>query len=264
MSREDAGSIYVGSVMHARLRPFRHRFVYRVFTLLVDLDALDDPARRPRLLARNRFGLFSIDDRDHGRRDGSPLRPWVEAALARAGIDIGGGPVRMLCFPRILGYVFNPLTIYWCHDRDDRLRAVLYEVKNTFGDQHGYLVPVDPDHVPGAPVEQRADKGFYVSPFIGMASTYRFRLNEPGEDLSVVIRQSVPEGPILVATLDGRRRPLSDAGLLRMFVTHPLMTVKVIGAIHWEAARLWLKGARFHRWRAPPETDVTIRAGFSP
>jgi len=264
MSRDETGAIYVGTVMHARLRPFRHRFAYRVFTLLLDLDAVDDPARRPRLLARNRFGLFSLEDRDHGHRDGSRLRPWVEAALARAGIDTGGGPIRMLCFPRILGFVFNPLTVYWCHDREGGLRAILYEVKNTFGDQHGYLVPVEPDRPADAPIEQWADKRFYVSPFIGMASTYRFRMTEPGETVSVLIRQSIPEGPVLVATLDGQRRPLTDAGLLRVFFTHPLMTLKVIGAIHWEAARLWLKGATFHRRSPPPEADVTVRPGFSP
>ena len=256
--------LYFGNVMHARLRPFRHRFAYGVFSMLVDLAALPELDRGSRLFGHNRARPFSFHDSDHGARDGSPTLDWVRARLAEAGLAQAGARVFALCFPRILGYVFNPLTIYWCHDRDGRLRAVLYEVKNTFGDQHGYLVPVDPDRAPGAPIEQRADKGFYVSPFIGMASTYRFRLNEPGEALSVLIRQSVPEGPILVATLDGRRRPLSDAGLLRMFVAHPLMTVKVFGAIHWEAARLWLKGARFHRWRAPPETDVTIRAGFSP
>jgi uncharacterized protein len=257
-SGNGCGAIYVGTVMHARLRPFKHRFAYRVFTLLLDLDALDDPARRPRLLARNRFGLFSIDDRDHGPRDGRPLRPWVEAALAKGGVDTGGGPITMLCFPRILGYVFNPLTIYWCRDREDRLRAVLYEVKNTFGDQHGYLVRVDPDRPGDAPVVQRAEKGFYVSPFIGMTATYRFRLRDPGETLSVLIRQNVPEGPILIATLDGARRTLSDAGLLRVFFTHPLMTLKVFGAIHWQAVRLWLKGAAFHRRPPPPTVDVTV------
>lgn len=250
-------ALYRGRVMHARLIPFRHRFVYRVFTMLLDLDALPELARRSRVFRHNRFGLLSFHDRDHGPRDGRPLRPWVEAAMARAGVEPDGGPIRVLCFPRLWGYVFNPLTIYFVHAAGDgRLRGVLYEVKNTFGDQHGYAVKVDGDPAAG-PVIHRRDKGFYVSPFIGMASTYRFRLAVPDERLSVMIRQTVPEGELLVATLTGERRPFTDASLLRAVAAHPLMTAKVIAAIHWEALRLWLKGATFHRRAPPPAHDVS-------
>lgn len=248
-----ASALYFGAVMHHRLIPFRHRFHYRVFSLWLDLDELAGPLGRLKLLAHNRAGLFSFHDRDHGPRDGSALRPWVEARLAAIGLDLGGGPIRLLCFPRLLGYVFNPLSVYFCYDRAERLRALIYEVKNTFGEQHAYPLEV-PVERSGAAIAQRCDKRFYVSPFIGMTSTYRFRVKEPGDNLSLLIRQSVPEGEQLIATLHGRRRALTDRNLIAAFLRYPLMTVKVIGAIHWEALRLWLKGARYH---APPQPPVT-------
>ncbi len=128
---------------------------------------------------------------------------------------------------------------------------MVYEVKNTFGQQHCYVLPIAPDRRRGDAVFQQCDKGFYVSPFIGMDATYRFRLRPPDEQLSVLIRQSVPEGELLIATLTGRRVPLNDRALAHAFATHPLMTLKVVGAIHWQALRLWLKGARFHPRPAP-------------
>jgi len=252
-----APAVYVGRVGHKRLLPFRHAFVYRVFSLWLDLDAIPEQAARLRLFSHNRFNLFSFHDRDHGRRDGSSVRPWIERALAARGIDLAGGRIGVLCFPRLFGFVFNPLTVYFCHHADGSLRAMLYEVKNTFGQQHGYVLPVSPGHPPGAPIGQTCDKSFYVSPFIGMDATYRFRLAEPGERLSVTIRESVPEGELLIATLTGRRVPLTDGALVRAFVTHPLMTVKVIAAIHWQALRLWRKGARFHRRPPPPAEEVS-------
>ena len=258
---EDGGALYVGRVMHHRLRPFRHRFVYRVFSLYLDIDRIDGLAGRLRWLSVNRPNLFAFYDRDHGARDGSPLRPWVEAALARRGIDLQGGAIRLLCFPRVLGYVFNPLSIYFCHHADGALRAVLYEVKNTFGDQHAYVLPVahrpDGGETGDPAIAQACDKRFYVSPFIGMDAHYRFRLAPPGDRLAVTIRQSVPDGELLIATLTGRRRRLTDATLAGAFVTHPLMTLKVIAAIHWEALWLWAKGATFHRRPPPPREGVS-------
>ncbi len=252
-----APAVYVGRVGHKRLLPFRHAFVYRVFCLWLDLDAIPEQAARLRLFSHNRFNLFSFHDRDHGRRDGSPVRPWIERALAARGIDLAGGRIGVLCFPRLFGYVFNPLTLYFCHHGDGSLRAILYEVKNTFGQQHGYLLPVAADHPRGAPVLQTCDKSFHVSPFIGMDATYRFRLAEPDDRLSVTIRESVPAGELLIATLTGRRVPLTDGALARAFITHPLMTVKVIAAIHWQALRLWRKGARLHRRPPPPAEEVS-------
>lgn len=257
-----ASCLYFGRVMHRRLGAVRHRFAYRVFSLLVDIDELPALDRRLRLFSHNRWNLFSLMDRDHGDRSGRALRPWIDNMLARSGIETEGGPVRLLCFPRVLGYVFMPLSIWFCHHRDGSLRAVLYEVHNTFGEAHGYLIPVAPDLPGDAPVRQRCDKAFYVSPFIGMSGSYRFRLRRPDARLAVVVRQSGADGQGLVAVQTGRRRPLTDGALLRAFVGYPLMTFKVIAAIHWEALRLWLKGAPFGARPAPPAALVThVRPG---
>ena len=249
--------LYFGRVMHKRLRPFRHRLDYRVFSLYLNLDELPPLSRRLRLFSHNRWNLFGFMDRDHGPQDGTALRPWLEDCLAKAGIDLEGGVVRLLCFPRLFGYVFNPLTIWFCYHRSGRLAAVLYEVRNTFGEKHGYLIPADPARPAGAPILQSCDKGFYVSPFIGMAATYHFRLAEPDERLAVLIRQWTPEGELLIASQTGRRQPLDDAMLVRAFFAYPLMTLKVIGAIHWQALKLWRKGGRLVPRPPAPDHAVT-------
>jgi len=242
--------LYFCTVGHVRLRPFRHAFRYRVFSLLLDLDRLD---RLPRFLSHNRFNLFGFHDRDHGPRDGRPLRPWVESELAGRGIDLEGGSIRVLCFPRVLGYVFNPLSIFYCHGPDGTLRAIVHEVKNTFGDQHCYVCPVtEAVAESGTLLHQSHAKEFHVSPFFGMEGTYRFRLTLPGSMLSVHITLANGDGDLLTATQTGRRVPLTAANLVRAFITHPLVTLKVIGGIHWEAFRLWRKGAVFHRRPDPP------------
>lgn len=251
-------AIYVGHVSHHRRGDLAHDFTYRSFSLLVDLDALPDLDRGLRLFSHNRFNLFSFHDRDHGARDGSPLRPWIDARLRQAGIALDGGPVRLLCFPRILGYVFDPISVWFCHHRDGTLRAVLYEVRNTFGEAHAYLIPVEAEAV-GAPViRQSCAKRFHVSPFIALRGRYRFKLRVPDARMLLTIRQTAPDGQELVAVQSGNRRALRDRALLRVALTHPLLTLKVIGGIHWEAFRLWRKGARFHRKPAPPASPVSL------
>jgi DUF1365 family protein len=245
-------AIYRGSVMHARLAPVRHRFRHRVFMLLVDLDELPRLAKTLRWLSHNRFNLTSIHDRDHGdiapggARPGETLRAWAERTLCAAGMTPPRGPIELLCFPRLFGYVFNPLSLWLCRDRAGSLRAVIYEVHNTFGGRHAYALPVAAGQDEGA-LAQRCGKEFYVSPFIPMEAQYSFRLKAPGETVSLLIRERGEAGEILRATISGRRRPLSDGELLKAFAAHPLMTLKVIAAIHWHALRLWRKGARFHR-----------------
>lgn len=252
-------ALYVGSVMHARPGAHAHRFRYRVVSLLLDLDELDEIDRRLATFSVERGNLFSFHRRDHGPRDGSDLRPWIEAAFARAGRPLGGGRILCLCFPRVLGYVFNPLTVYWGYAADGRLQGVLYEVKNTFGDQHGYMIAADPGRQPGAPLIQAVDKRLHVSPFLPVEGGYRFRIDEPGERLRLLIRLVGPDGADrLVATHTGERRTLTDARLLASLATHPWNTAKVMAAIHWEAARLWLKGAPFHRRPEPPALAVSL------
>lgn len=250
-----ASALYHGMVMHRRLRPVRHRLAYRVFSLLVDLDELPDLDRRLRLFGHNRAAPVAFYDRDHGPGDGRPLKPWVEGQLADAGVA-AGGPVRVLAFPRLWGFVFNPLTVYFCHRTDGTLAALLYEVNNTFGQRHSYLIPA----VPGADglVRQSCGKRFYVSPFMDMETTYHFRIRPPGDRLSVGIRQTDAGGDLLHASLTAERAPLTDRALAGAVLRHPLMTLKVVAGIHWEALHLWRKGLRLHPRPPAPPAPVTI------
>jgi len=255
----DASALYVGRVMHQRLRPKRHRLAYRVFTLLLDLDELPSLARRLRLFSLNRFNLFSLHERDHGAGDGG-LRAHVEHQLRAAGLPTGG-TIRLLTMPRILGYAFNPISVYFCADTSGVLRALLYEVNSTFGERHSYLIEVEAAER-GAPIlNQRCSKRLHVSPFLPMELHYQFRVAPPQADrtgLSLGISAHDVGGVLLNARLDATRRPLDDAALLRVFLTHPLLTMKVIAAIHWEALRLWLKGIRLQPRPAPPSQDVSV------
>lgn len=251
-----AARIYFGEVMHRRRFPVRYRFVYRIFSLLVDIDRLDEAAARSALLSHNRFNLLAFHDRDHGPRDGKPLRPWIDRILAERGIDLDGGRVELLCLPRVLGYVFNPLSIWYCRHRDGSLRAVLCEVSNTFGERHGYLL-----HEDGAsmewPVRQTRQKRFHVSPFIQMGAHYRFRLAEPGETLALTIREYTDEGLMLSAAQAGEAHPVTTRTLLRALIGLPFVTWKVMVMIHWQALKIWLKGAPFYRKPPPPREEVS-------
>ena len=246
--------------MHHRLRPHRHRFVYRAAYLLLDLDRLAELDRSLRLFSFNRPNLVSFQERDHGARDGSPLRPWVERQLADHGIEMAVERILLLCMPRWLGHVFNPISIYYCFERGGRLAAVVYEVKNTFGEQHAYVLPIGAEREGAdAAIRQSCAKTFYVSPFIEMAARYRFRLGPPGEErLSVVIQEAVKSEPLLVASLTGRRRPLTDRHLLLAGLRNP--THKVLAAIHWEALRLWWKGLTLQSRPKPAAAVAPLRS----
>lgn len=250
-------ALYVGRVMHARFRPFKHRFTYRIFSLWLDIDRIGETASKGWAFGYNRLGLLSFHDKDHGRMDGSPLRQWVEETLAAAGLELNGGSVWLLCFPRILGFVFNPISLYFCFDQDERLAAMIYEVHNTFGERHAYVVPVTPAPA-GTTFDHIADKAFHVSPFIGMSARYHFSVAVPDERLVFTIRETVPEGPQLLASQWGVRKPLTTSSLLGAFFTHPLMTLKVVAGIHWEALWLWAKGARYYPFRAHQGAQTTL------
>src|SRR6202161_1454886 len=172
-----AAALYVGDVMHARLKPMGHRFSYRVMSLLIDLDRLDAADRQSRLFGVNRAALYSFNEADHGERDGSSLRLYAQRRAAEHGIDLTGGKVKLLCYPRLLGYTFNPLSVYFCYRADSGLALMIYEVRNTFGDIHSYVLPVQPGETSGAGIRQQQDKLFYVSPFIEMMMRYHFRVS---------------------------------------------------------------------------------------
>jgi hypothetical protein len=250
-------ALYVGEVVHHRSAGFEHRLRYRLFMLLLDIDAAEAVTRRLRLLGRGRFGLMSFTPRDHGDRSHRPLRPQIEAHLSTAGIDLAGGPIRLLTMPRILGYGFNPLSVYFCHRPDGSLAALVYEVTNTFHERHSYLVAV-PEGATDRLVRQTTEKRFFVSPYMDQALTYDFTVRPPGEAVSVVVAVRRGDTPILTASFAGRRRPLTDAELLRAFVTHPLLTWKVTFGIHWEALKMMLKGARYRHRGAVPAHPVTV------
>jgi len=254
---EDFGALYVGEVVHHRVANFEHRLRYSLYMLLLDIDAIEATARRLRLLSQGRFGLMSISARDHGDRSETPLRAQIETHLAGAGIELQGGPIRLLTLPRILGYGFNPISVYFCHRPDGTLAALVYEVTNTFHERHSYLVAV-PEAQPRGPVRQTTEKRFFVSPYMDMALTYDFTVREPGEAVSVVVAVRRGDTPVLTASFAGTRRPLTDGQLLRAFVTHPLLTWKVTAGIHWEALKMMLKGARYRDRNAPPGHPVTV------
>ena len=236
-------AIYIGAVMHRRFAPRRHRFRYRAFWLLFDLDELESLDARLWLLSHNSFNLFSFDDRDHGDGSAAPLRTQIEVQLHEAGIDWSGGRIRLLCMPRSLGHCFNPLSVYFCDHADGRPAAIVYQVHNTFGERHSYVLPA---RELGRQL-QACDKAFYVSPFMDMDLRYEFALSIPGERLNLAIRLRQHGETLLVAVLAGERRRLDDRALLRLFLTIPAQTLTTVAAIHWQALRLWLKGLRIRR-----------------
>jgi hypothetical protein len=253
----DAAALYFGEVMHARLKPMGHRFSYRVMSLLIDLDRLGEADRQSALFGVNRAALYSFHEADHGMRDGSPLRAYAQRCAAKHDIDLAGGRVWLLCYPRLFGYTFNPLSVYFCYRAGGELVLVIYEVRNTFGDIHAYVLPVKPGEISDAGIRQQQDKLFYVSPFVEMAMRYHFRISPPGESIKLRILETDREAPLLAATFHGRRRALTTRALLRAFFALPLVSLKIVAAIHWEALRLWLKGARL----VPRPNPATANAG---
>lgn len=231
--------IYTGQVVHARLRPKKHRLAYKVFCLLLDLDQLEALDRRLKLFAFNRWGVLSFREKDHG--DGGPLRAWVARNLGAEGI-VADGPIRVLCYPAMFGYVFNPLTVYFCHGQDGALQAMIYEVHNTHQERHAYVLRAG--EAEGGRVQHAAAKSFFVSPFMPMDCTYNFSILPPGEKVSIGIRETDGEGTLLTASFAGAYEPLTDRGLLRALLAHPLMTLKVSAGIYWEALKLVAKGFR--------------------
>lgn len=254
-----ASALYRGDVMHRRLRPRAHRLHYRVFWLLLDLAEIDELDRSLRWFSRNRFNLLSFHDRDHGDGSGAALRPQIEAFLGRAGIDIGEGAVRLLTMPRVLGYVFNPISLYYCHHGDGRLAAMVYEVTSTFGVRHAYVIPVPETDQTAGLIRQGAAKALYVSPFMGMEMDYIFRGHAPGARLDMTINGVDAQGLLITAVMCGERRPLDDRALRTAALALPLMTLKVVAAIHWEALKLWLKGVRLTRQPLPAREAVTVQ-----
>ena len=239
-------SLYFGNVMHARLKPVRHRFAYRVFCLLIDIDRVAEAGRLSRWFSTRHFNLLSFRPSDHG--DGLPLRQHVETLLAPSGLAFDR--ILLMCYPRVLGFVFNPISVYFCYS-DGLISALIYEVRNTFGQKHSYVAPIREGESSAAGVSQERRKMLYVSPFMDMDLRYLFRLQPPAEKLALRILECDGDGPMLAATFSGKRRSITDQSVLAAFFGLPLLTFKVVGGIHWEALKLWLKGMKL-RARPPP------------
>lgn len=238
-----ASAAYTGHVVHTRLRPKPHRLRYRVFSLSLDLSELSRLDRSLHFFSVNHFNLLSFHERDHGTGDGTPLLAHVDQRLAASGLDRAGGRVRLVCYPRLLGYVFNPLSVYFCDRPDGRPLAVIYEVSNTFGERVSYVLPAA-EASPDGMLHQTCLKEMFVSPFNRVEGSYAMHVRPPAEETTIGIVYLDAAGPLLKAHFRGVREELSDRAILALVLRYPLMTLKVIAAIHWEALRLYAKGIR--------------------
>ncbi len=256
-----ASCIYVGRIMHHRMAPQHHRFSYSAFSMLLDLDELSALDRSSVLFGHNRRAPIAFHDRDHGPGDGSSLRRWAEGHMRRAGIGTDGGPIRILCLPRMFGYVFNPISVWFCHRRDGSLAATIYEVCNTFGERRSYLIPVESGGTDSGIVRQSCAKAFHVSPFLPVRGDYRFRLAVPCERLTLQIRHVMDGRPRMVAVQTGRKMAFDAASLARILIRFPAMTFKVHAAIRFEALRLWFKRAPVHRHAPATSPEVLHQDG---
>lgn len=238
------------------MRPIRNRFRYGLYFLYLDVDAIAETAAGVRLLAHNGPGLISFHDRDHGPRDGSGLRPWIDALLAEAGIDLEGGQVMLLSFPRVLGGRFFPVSFWYCFHADGSLRAVLAEVNNTFGEHHNYLL-----HTGGSPIPWgetlHATKVFHVSPFIAMDARYEFTFTEPDERLGVRLLDIVEGEPLLAAGFSLERRDLRALSLLATVLRYGPMSARAWLFIRLQALRLLSRGVKYRRRPPLPPTETT-------
>jgi DUF1365 family protein len=252
-------AIYDSVVRHRRFKPMGHKLRYSVYSLLVDIDEIDDLALRIPILSHNRWNLVAFHDVDHGPRDGTDLRSWIEYIAADEDVDTGG-PIQLMVFPRILGYTFNPLSVWFIHGRDGRLNAVLYEIRNTFGHSHSHLVVLDDgDQGTGGALRHGFNKTLHVSPFFDQIGRYEVALRPPEEAFSVAITY-FDEGDdrLLSASQQGSRTELTTGSLLRQFFTKPLLTFKVVMGIHVHAVRLVLKGATYRPVAPEPEAGFEV------
>ena len=248
--------IFEGRVFHHRLRPRKHRLSYQVFSMLIDLDELPILHNQLKFFSYNKFNLFSFWDKDYGSElDGRSLAQYARNVLSDHGCDLTNGSIKLLCYPRLFGYAFNPLSVYYCYDSSSTLKVIICEVSNTFNERHSYLININQSG--GKRVHHSCKKMFYVSPFMDMDSTYHFYITSPSDRLTVFIDQHDDKGSLLKASFSGYSKTLSDKSLFSLLLKYPLMTVKVIGGIHWEALKLWRIGLKTFTRPTPPENPIT-------
>ncbi len=229
--------IYNGIVTHTRFKPVKHFLKYNTFSFFIDLDELEDLHKQNLIFSYNKFNIFSFYEKDHGGRNGKSLKKWVLDKLKKFDYKIEINKIKLLCYPRIFGYVFNPLSIFYCYGNNS-LKAIFYEVKNTFNEQHTYIFKVKSN----GEIKQSCKKKFYVSPFMDMNTFYDFNLQNPEKELYISIKQTDKKGIVLTAVQTGQKKEFNVKQLLINFFKYPLMTLKIITAIHFEAFLLWKKG----------------------
>lgn len=244
-----AAQLLTGAVVHQRVHPLRHRLRYRVFSVLVDLDRLEDAAGSCRLFSHNRWNLLSFHDSDLADGRQHDLAGHARDLVAAKYPELAIRRVLLLTYPRVLGYVFNPLSVYFCLDRNDDLAALVYEVSNTFGERISYVCGIEGGHI------DPADKRMLVSPFNEKNGAYGFRVAIDNRELTVGVSLKHNAKPLLNTWYRAERRPFTDARIALAALAVPFMTLKVIAAIHLEAGKLWLKGLRPPR-RGTPDRPI--------
>jgi DUF1365 family protein len=243
--------IYHGKVVHVRTAPKRHVLSMNVFELFINLDEMENLSQKLHLFSFNRFNLFSVNNRKWGARDGTPLAAHVRNLATKAAGKDAAHHIFMLCFPALLGRVFNPLTTYYCYDEAGELRCLVFEVSNTFGEHHTYVVPADQ-------AQSSHPKRFHVSPFNKVEGSYSFTARSPAEKLRLGVRLDKDNETILNTWFEGKHSDLNDWALFKALLKMPLLPLQVLFAIHWEAFKLWRKGLSFNKSPAPPSTSFTV------
>ncbi|MBY0449631.1 MAG: DUF1365 domain-containing protein [Cyanobacteria bacterium] len=240
-------SLYECQVMHHRLSPKKHRFVYNVFFFAIDLDELETLSKQLFWFNTKQAGFYRFLESDHLQLSEEPLKERVRSYLTEQGIQLGNGRVILLTNLRTLGYVFNPVSFYFCTDEAKQPLAAIAEVSNTFYEMKPFYIPLDKTH--NGTFKAIYPKYFYVSPFSDLDLKFDFRLTMPDESLKIIINDVTDEAgeqPILLSSIVGKRLPLTDANILKLTFKYPLLTLKIIALIHWHAGLLFLKGLKFH------------------
>jgi len=250
-----SSSIYNGTVIHKRFKPKVHFFKYKVFSILIDISEINLLHKNLKIFSYNRFNIISFYDVDHGPRDGTSVKEWVIKNLKDNQIDTKDIKIKLLCYPRIFGFVFNPLSVFFIYNKKSELISILYEVKNTFDEQHTYIFKNRENE---NLIKHTCKKKFHVSPFIEMNCTYFFKILKPGDKISVIIDQYDEEGKLLYASQDGSRIDLNNKNLFLSYLKHPLMTFKIIAAIHFEAFKLWIKGIKFIKKKLKIKNNISF------
>ena len=248
-------SIYNGTVIHKRFKPKVHFFKYKVFSILIDISEINLLHKNLKIFSYNSFNIISFYDADHGPRDGTSVKEWVIKNLKDNQIDTKDIKIKLLCYPRIFGFVFNPLSVFFIYNKKSELISILYEVKNTFDEQHTYIFKNRENE---NLIKHTCKKKFHVSPFIEMNCTYFFKILKPGDKISVIIDQYDEEGKLLYASQDGSRIELNNKNLFLSYLKHPLMTFKIIAAIHFEAFKLWAKGIKFIKKKLKIKNNISF------